>query len=114
MILVAVGGAAGSMLRYAAQKTFNLSFPTGTLGVNLLGCFLAGCLWALSAKGMNAQNQLLLTTGFCGGFTTLSAFSVDGVQMMTTGRWAPFFAYLLASVAGGFAATFFGFKIFHS
>lgn len=114
VLAVAVGGALGSLLRYGFQKALNLSFPTGTLTANLLGCFVAGCLWAWAAKGLNAQAYLFLMTGFCGGFTTLSAFSVDSVQMMTTGRWPAFFLYTLASVGGGFLATFLGFKIFSS
>lgn len=112
VMAVAAGGAMGSVLRYVAQKNLNASFPIGTLIVNITGCFLAGILWALLAKASNDTLSLLLMTGFCGGFTTLSAFSVDGVQMLTTGCWLAFFLYTTGSIAGGMLATFFGYKIF--
>ena len=112
--IVAVGGAVGSILRYGVQKGLNATFPTGTLVVNIAGCFLIGMLWALSIKGLDEQKRLLLMTGFCGGFTTFSAFTLEGIQMMMAGRWAVFFLYTLSSVACGLLATFFGYKIFSS
>jgi len=112
LILVASGGAIGSVSRYLLQKAFNSSFPVGTLSVNLLGCFLIGILWATSTKSLNEQVGIFLMTGFCGGFTTFSAFSLESVQMMLTGRWMHFSLYILASMAGGLLATFLGFKIF--
>lgn len=112
LLFIAIGGAAGSVLRYAVQKALNASFPAGTLLVNVLGCFLIGLLWALANKGMDEQKRLLLMTGFCGGFTTFSAFSLEGLTMITAGRWAAFFIYTVCSVAFGLLATFAGFKIF--
>ena len=109
---VAVGGAAGSILRYGVQKAFNASFPSGTMLVNLIGCFLIGILWA-TLKQSDEQKRLLLMTGFCGGFTTFSAFTLEGVQMMMSGRWAVAFLYTTASVIGGLMATFLGYKIFN-
>ena len=112
--VVALGGAAGSMLRYGIQKWGNASFPLGTLAVNILGCFIAGCLWGISIKGLDETTRLLLMAGFCGGFTTFSAFSVEGVQMLMAGRWILFSLYILGSVAGGVLAVFLGYKIFSS
>ena len=112
--LVGLGGAAGSVLRYSVQRLLNASFPAGTLVVNIGGCFLIGLLWALGNKGLDEQKRLLLMTGFCGGFTTFSAFTLEGFQMITTGRWAVFFLYTISSVAGGLLATFLGYKIFNS
>lgn len=113
VLAIAVGGAAGSLLRYGVQKAFNItSFPIGTLLVNIAGCFLIGLLWAILGKEGNEQKRLLLMTGFCGGFTTFSAFTLEGIQMMTGGRWAIFFLYTISSVACGLAATFFAYKIF--
>lgn len=109
---VALGGAAGSMVRYGIQKAFNSSFPLGTLLVNIIGCFLIGVLWA-TLKQPGEQKKLLLMTGFCGGYTTFSAFTLEGVQMMMGGRWAIVFLYVIASVAGGLLATFLGYKIFN-
>lgn len=110
--LVAVGGAVGSVLRYAVQKALNASFPTGTLAVNILGCFAIGLLWAQANKGLDEPKRLLLMTGFCGGFTTFSSFSLEGVQLLNTGRWTAFFLYVVCSVACGLLATFIGYKIF--
>ncbi len=114
VLMVAVGGAVGSVVRYGIQKSLNLSFPTGTLTVNIIGCFFIGVLWALSIKGLDEQKRLLLMTGFCGGFTTFSAFTLESIQMVIAGRWAVFFLYTLSSVACGLLATFFGYKIFIS
>lgn len=114
LLLIAAGGAAGSLLRYGVQKMLNLQFPLGTLAVNIVGCFLIGCLWAFSVKGLGEGMRLLLMTGFCGGFTTFSAFTFESVHMLTAGRWAAFFIYAFASVAGGMLSTFLGYKIFSS
>ena len=114
LLLIAVGGAAGSVLRYGVQKAFNAAFPLGTLSVNILGCFVIGWLWAVTAKGLSESMRLLLMTGFCGGFTTFSAFTFESVQMMTAGRWTAFFVYTITSVAGGLLATYLGYKIFSS
>lgn len=112
LILIGTGGAAGSVLRYLVQKTFNAQFPLGTICVNIAGCFLIGLLWALSTKGISEQLRYLLMTGFCGGFTTFSAFGLESVEMMNNGRWTALFIYIFASVAGGILTTFLGYKIF--
>ena len=112
-LLIGLGGAAGSMLRYAVQRFTNLpGFPYGTLLVNLTGCFLIGLLWGLLSKNSISQSTgLLLMGGFCGGFTTFSAFTLEGVQMMQDSRWLLFAVYITASVFGGLVATFSGYKL---
>lgn len=112
VITVALGGAVGSIARYGIQRALPYSFPVGTLLVNLIGCFLIGCLWMLSVKSLSETIRLLLMTGFCGGFTTFSAFSLDAVQMLAGGRWLNFSFYVIASTAGGLLATFLAYKIF--
>jgi fluoride exporter len=112
VLVIALGGATGSVVRYFFQKALNASFPFGTLTVNVIGCFLIGWLWALSLKGLNEQTRLFLMTGFCGGFTTFSAFSLENLEMMLSDRWMSFSIYIIASVAGGLLATFLGYKIF--
>ena len=111
VLLVGLGGAAGSMLRYLVQRWIPLSFPLATLLVNLSGCFIIGMLWGLSARSISEEKRLLLSTGFCGGFTTFSAFSQESVQMISENRWRTFALYLTASVAGGLTATWLGYKI---
>lgn len=113
LLLVGLGGAAGSMLRYVIQKYWNLTFPIGTLSVNLAGCFIIGVLWALFvSKSPNRELQLLLMTGFCGGFTTFSAFTQESMQLIFSGRYLTMVIYLVASVAGGLLATLAGYKLF--
>lgn len=109
---VAAGGAMGSVLRFGIQRMFNLSFPYGTFAVNVAGCFLAGCFLAQFNKGINASLYLFLMTGFCGGFTTFSAFSTESVQMILADRWIPVFIYIISSLTLGLLATFLGYKIF--
>jgi len=116
-LIVGLGGAVGSMLRYAVQKFFQLqtgaTFPTGTLLVNIAGCFLIGILWSLVSRSFtwNDEMKLLLMTGFCGGFTTFSAFTLEGIGLLKENKMALFLIYLTASVVGGLLATFIGIRI---
>ena len=116
-LIVGLGGAAGSMLRYAVQKFFQVqsanSFPTGTLLVNIAGCFIIGILWSMVSRTLtwNEEMKLLLMTGFCGGFTTFSAFTLEGIGLLKENKAALFLLYLTASVVGGLIATFIGIRI---
>ncbi|HUC81553.1 MAG TPA: fluoride efflux transporter CrcB [Flavisolibacter sp.] len=112
VLAVAAGGALGSVLRFAIQKWLNLSFPFGTLAVNIIGCFFAGWLMAKAANGLTETRALFLMTGFCGGFTTFSAFSVENIQLLLEGRWALPAFYIAVSVAGGLLAAYTGYKFF--
>ena len=116
-LIVGLGGAAGSMLRYAVQKVFTIqsaaAFPTGTLLVNIVGCFLIGILWSLVSRSLswNEEMKLLLMTGFCGGFTTFSAFTLEGVGLLKESKTSLFIIYITASVVGGLLATLIGIRI---
>lgn len=116
-LIVGLGGAVGSMLRYAVQKIFQVqtaaTFPTGTLFVNIAGCFLIGILWGMVSRSLtwNEEMKLLLMTGFCGGFTTFSAFTLEGIGLLKENRTLLFVIYLTASVVGGLLATFIGIRI---
>jgi len=116
-LIVGLGGAVGSMLRYAVQKIFQVqtaaTFPTGTLLVNIAGCFLIGILWGMVSRSLtwNEEMKLLLMTGFCGGFTTFSAFTLEGIGLLKENRTLLFVIYLTASVVGGLLATFIGIRI---
>jgi CrcB protein len=77
-LLVAVGASVGAPLRYLAGHHLDRVFPRGTLLVNVLGSFLLGLFSALSLSGDQAA---LLGTGFCGAFTTYSAFAVKAVEL---------------------------------
>lgn len=110
-LIVGLGGAAGSMLRYAVQRLFTIqstaAFPTGTLLVNISGCFLIGVLWSIFSRSLswNEEMKLLLMTGFCGGFTTFSAFTLEGIGLLKESKTSLFMIYLIASVVGGLLAT---------
>jgi CrcB protein len=116
-LIIGLGGAVGSMLRYAVQKIFQaqsaIAFPTGTLLVNIAGCFIIGILWSMVSRTLtwNEEMKLLLMTGFCGGFTTFSAFTLEGIGLLKENKTALFLIYLTASVVGGLIATFIGIRI---
>lgn len=103
---VMTGGAAGSMARWALSlwlQPTNHSFPFGTLAANLFGCFAAGvCLaFVVQTHAPGHPLRLLLITGFLGGFTTFSAFALESVQMLRSGRIAQAFTYVMLSVVLG-------------
>ncbi|MBX3023775.1 fluoride efflux transporter CrcB [bacterium] len=113
-VLVAVGGLVGSVARYWvagwAQAVNGGQFPVGTLTVNVLGSFVIGLLMTLSLERglISPEVRILLATGFCGGFTTMSTFSYETMALLREGSGAGGFANLgvtlaacLASVWGG-------------
>lgn len=112
---VGVGGMLGSMLRYIFQLVLNRlypsSFPWGTFSVNIIGCLIIGIVAGLISKGniVSPEWRLFLASGFCGGFTTFSAFSLESVNLVQNGYYLHFSLYILASVALGLAATLGGF-----
>ncbi len=111
LLLVGLGGGLGSILRYLVQRNVNGIYPYGTFLVNVAGCLLIGMLWGLTLKGFDEQKRLLLATGFCGGFTTFSAFSQESIQMISESRWLSFAIYTGGSIIAGLLATIIGFKM---
>ena len=108
LLLVALGGAAGSVLRYLLSN-INTSFPWGTFAVNVLGSFLIGLLVGLMSKGvLSPEMKLLLVTGFCGGFTTFSTFANESFSMMKAGDVLLTALYVGASVIIGILAVWGG------
>lgn len=105
-VLVFVGGGIGSMVRLFVTslvgKQMNTAFPWGTLTVNLLGALAIGLLIELMAFkwSISDDQRYLLITGFIGGFTTFSAFSLETASMCVRGDWLVAMAYVLASVMG--------------
>lgn len=117
ILLIGLGGGIGSIARYLCQRWFTANslhpFPWGTFTVNFIGCFLIGLFWGLSFKSFdnNESWKLFLMTGLCGGFTTFSAFTLEGVGLLKEQKLALFFSYLAASVILGLLATYIGMKI---
>ncbi|GAA4303142.1 fluoride efflux transporter CrcB [Nibribacter koreensis] len=107
-----VGGISRYLLSLAIQSKAGLAFPFGTLGVNLIGCFLIGLVFGLAEKG-NLSNEwrLFLATGVLGGFTTFSAFSYETVALLRDGQLGYAATYIAASVFIGLLATFAGLSI---
>lgn len=111
MALVAIGGGAGSVLRFLAQKWISLGplpkFPIGTMTVNVLGCLLIGLLFGWFSKNpVTAPDwKLFLMTGLCGGFTTFSAFTLESMVLLESSRWTSFLLYVCGSVILGTLAT---------
>ena len=108
LLLVALGGAGGSVLRYMLSN-INTSFPWGTFAVNVLGSFLIGLLVGLISKGvLSPEMKLLLVTGFCGGFTTFSTFANESFSMMKAGDVLLTALYVGVSVIIGILAVWGG------
>jgi CrcB protein len=120
LLLVAVGGAIGSVLRYCvgvwALRIAGPAFPWGTLAVNVVGCFLIGLLAELITRryGGSVELRLLLITGFLGGFTTFSAFSLDTIALFERGATMAGITYVVASVAVSLIAVFAGLAVVRS
>lgn len=114
ILAIALGGAVGSVSRHfvgaAALRLFGSGFPVGTITVNVLGSFVMGVLAALFAFRWSGSEtaRLLLTTGFLGGFTTFSAFSLDVALLWERGEVGLTLAYTLGSVALSILALFAG------
>lgn len=108
LLLIALGGAVGSVLRYLISS-LNTSFPWGTFTVNILGSLLIGLLVGLVSKGMlSPELKLLLVTGFCGGFTTFSTFANESFCMVKAGDILLTALYVGASVFVGVIAVWGG------
>ena len=116
-LLVGLGGAVGSMARYAITllmpKASTGSFPTATLLVNLSGCLLIGLLAGVTVRStwMTHTGWALLATGLCGGFTTFSAFALDGLKLMESGATTTALIYAVLSVALGMVLCYFGYYL---
>lgn len=117
ILLVGLGGGAGSILRFLCQRgvytIYPHAFPFGTFLVNISGCFLIGVLFGLMERGsmLRPEWRMLLVTGFCGGFTTFSSFAAENIQLLKDGRLWYFFIYTIASLVLGILATFIGISL---
>jgi CrcB protein len=116
LLLIGTGSFIGGVLRYVLaqfiQTKFLSTFPFGTLGINILGSFAIGLVFALSERtNMSPEMRLFLATGICGGFTTFSAFSNETFSLMRDGQLLYASAYITSSVLFGVFATFIGYSL---
>lgn len=120
LLLIFIGGGCGSVLRYlissaSAGLNPSLSFPVGTLVCNVIGCFLIGLFNALSAQfGWSNETRLMLTVGLCGGFTTFSTFSNEGLSMLNAGSYLSYALYVALSIILGIGAVVLGMSVMHN
>lgn len=114
---VALGAAVGGVARYVVaafiQQRAGSSFPWGTLLVNISGSLLLGFIvrYAVATPGMSLEMRALLTTGFCGGYTTFSTYSFETATLLEDGQYERAGAYALGSMLLALAGTLGGFLL---
>jgi len=114
--LVFVGGGLGSALRYLLGSLMNSSsnnIPFGTFTANVLGSLLIGVILGVALKNntLTSSQTLLLATGFCGGFTTFSAFAYENYEFLKSGDYYSFGMYTIGSFIVAIIAVLFGLYI---
>ena len=121
IILVALGGAVGSVCRYklysfVLDQTINWRFPLGTFLVNVIGCLVIGVLAGLILKFemFSSQSRIFLITGIMGGFTTFSAFGLETFYLIREKEFLVAGSYVFGSVVIGLVALWIGFALVSS
>lgn len=115
-LLVAAGGAAGSVARYgfalAVARLTGPGFPFGTVIINIVGSFVIGWFAEFTAAygrhPAGEPTRALVMAGLCGGFTTFSAFSLQTLELLQNGDVVPAFGYAIGSVVLCLVATYGG------
>lgn len=115
VLIVSIGSFFGGGMRYWISKLVQsctvIAFPFGTMAVNVAGCLIIGFLSGLNWREggwMSPSAKLLLTTGFCGGFTTFSTFMNEGAGLMKEENYLYMMLYLFGSLALGLIAVLAG------
>jgi CrcB protein len=121
MLIVALGGAVGSVARYrlsgwVLHYAIDWRFPLGTFVVNVMGCLCVGLLAGLAVKEdfFSADARLLLFTGLMGGFTTFSAFGLETFYLLRRGEYLIAGSNMVLSMALGMLALFAGYQLIAS
>lgn len=114
VLLIALGGALGTVLRYLtsglAAQWLGVDFPYGTLIVNLVGSFLIGVIHQVGTESLVLPDDVrwFLTTGVMGGLTTYSAFSYETVRLMEARAWAVAWINVVVTTASCLTLCFLG------
>jgi len=113
LIAIALGGGMGALLRYGLggiiARMVDIGFPWGTLGVNLLGCFLVGFLWEICSDTVLAPHwRAFIFIGVLGGFTTFSSHSLESLNLLREGEVKLAGANILLSNGAGLILVFAG------
>ena len=116
LLLVGTGSFVGGLARYLVSFLMRspvTCFPWGTFTVNIVGCLLIGALWGWTNRcpSVSPQLSLLLSVGFCGGFTTFSTFSKESLALLQSGCYATLACYALGSIFLGFLAVALGYML---
>jgi CrcB protein len=117
LLLIGLGGGIGSILRYLTsvviQKYYATVFPLATWVVNILGCLLIGIIMGLLEKNQVTDSSMkwFLVTGFCGGFTTFSAFGYENIRLLQNGNILLVLVYISASIILGLGSVWLGFLL---
>ena len=111
-VWVGIGGAAGSVARYAIALGVDQSqFPWATLGINLSGAFVLGLFLTLALGHLSVAVMTPIAVGLVGGFTTFSTFAWEGFIFGRTGRVGIALVYIAVSVVGGLVADWSGYSL---
>ena len=121
MLLLMLGGALGTYLRYGVGKWFNSQswaqgFPYGTMFINVTGSFILGAAATLIYEYLRPEYgnlYLLIGWGFCGGYTTFSTFEWETLKLVRDGSWEYALANVVASVVAGFIGVVLGVALVH-
>ena len=109
VVAVLVAGAVGAVLRYALSRALPVRpghLPGGILIVNVVGSAVAGALIGLAERAaLDGDLRLVLVTGFCGGLTTFSTWTVEPVELIDGGRWRAAILNVVVTLALGLAAA---------
>jgi CrcB protein len=110
LFFVFVGGGLGSVIRFLIGRSWNQNIPLGTFAVNVIGSLLIGLAMGYFLREGTSQNNihLLFVAGFCGGFTTFSAFAIENYLFLKNGDILHFATYALLSLAVGIMAVILG------